>query len=703
MTELAKYEAAERALSEADSVDEVLEIRSQAEAWRAYAKQAKNRDLEIKAARIRFRAERRLGEMLLAQKETVGLNQGRAGAGRPRLGDSDTEQPKTDDRPTLAEAGIDRKLSSRAQRVAEMDRAEFEAALARHAEEMRGGQGRVAMDLLKVGAEEKGRERRRDLARVLSDASAELPSGRQFAAAYIDCPWSRKAGIGDRAYENHYPTMTWPEILKFLRSARELLLPDSWAFFWIPRAHLLAPVETEIEVTVSATGEVVLARVEVPLSFACQLALGMDSYSTCFVWTKTDADMPDDRGLGLIAWDQDELLLLFKRGAGLPKPAGSEKFGSNHRERPREHSRKPDFYRHMIATMTGGLPVLELFARVDAEHPLPEGWEACGNQAGAAEPAQLEGRVAAEPFVQHGMPETQGPIDDRCVLDQVDPYIGRCVRGSSSHCDSPDECAARGDCKIFPFAPARPVELDEFTALRAISNFAFPNRAEILPAIAPAYIAQGLAFRIEHRNDWILSEPGWSRFRALEAERRELAKNGAAAGDAYATERAPPPAADHPALTDAATHAPGEVIQQVDVSSETADPAVPSAGRPGSNFVEVFKATLTDDEFIEWQGLVAVRDGDAVEPELARGLIGCGYAVVLLEAKLALTEAGQKWLRSIEQFVERSARLNGDSVGVELVREARQVDLEEVIAEAPAAGPLPLDLPLFLAARENAQ
>lgn len=41
MTELAKYEAAERALSEADSVDEVLEIRSQAEAWRAYAKQAK--------------------------------------------------------------------------------------------------------------------------------------------------------------------------------------------------------------------------------------------------------------------------------------------------------------------------------------------------------------------------------------------------------------------------------------------------------------------------------------------------------------------------------------------------------------------------------------------------------------------------------------------------------------------------------------
>lgn len=83
MTELAKYEAAERALSEADSVDEVLEIRSQAEAWRAYAKQAKNRDLEIKAARIRFRAERRLGEMLLAQrKRSASTRAGPAPGGR---------------------------------------------------------------------------------------------------------------------------------------------------------------------------------------------------------------------------------------------------------------------------------------------------------------------------------------------------------------------------------------------------------------------------------------------------------------------------------------------------------------------------------------------------------------------------------------------------------------------------------------------
>jgi hypothetical protein len=389
MTGLAKYEAAERALADADTVDEVLEIRNQAEAWRAYAKQAKNRDLEVKAARIRFRAERRLGEMLLASDLAKG--------GRPKEKTCSDQEQVLDAPPTLAEAGIDRKLSSRAQRVATMDSAEFERALAQHAEEMRAGQGRVAMDLLKIGAEEKGRERRRDLAQVLSDVTAELPSGRQFPCAYIDCPWERKGGIGNRAYENHYPTMRWSEILTFLRGARDALLPDAWAFFWIPRAHLLALVETEIEVTIAATGEIVLGKVDVPLGWAIGHALGMDSYSTCFVWTKTDEQNPDDGGLGLIAWDQDELLLLFKRGQGLPKPAGSEKFGSNHRERAREHSRKPDFYRHMITTMTGGLPVLEMFARVDAEHPLPPDWRAWGNQARATPPGVVGEATDATP------------------------------------------------------------------------------------------------------------------------------------------------------------------------------------------------------------------------------------------------------------------------------------------------------------------
>ncbi|MCK1684269.1 hypothetical protein IVA87_34005 [Bradyrhizobium sp. 147] len=390
MTELVRYEAARRALAEAVAVDEVMAIHNRAEAMRHAAKIAGDKTLEIQAAQIRFRAQRRFGEMMAEQHAAGKVARG----GRPRSEKTsdDLSEVSADELPeiTLRDLGVTHRFSSQAQKLAELPAEEFEALTEQHAELMRSGKGRIAMDLLKVGAEEKGRAHRRNVAAVLSAQSAELPAGPMVPAVYLDPPWRRQGGIGDRAYENHYPTMTWPEILAYLRQARDRLLPDAWAFMWIPRPHLLALVEVETEVTIAETGEVTQARVDMPLAWACGQALGMDSYSTCFVWTKTDADFPDDSGSGLIAWDQDELLLLFKRGQGLPKPSGAEKFGSNHRERPREHSRKPDFYRHMIATMVGcdaegrPLPVLELFARVDAEHPLPAGWLAAGNQAGAA-------------------------------------------------------------------------------------------------------------------------------------------------------------------------------------------------------------------------------------------------------------------------------------------------------------------------------
>jgi phage N-6-adenine-methyltransferase len=113
------------ALAAAKSTDEVKDWRDKAEAMRAYAHQSKNRQLEIDAAEIRIRAERRLGELLIEQKATEGLNTGRAGAGRPELGGSSTEPPK-DTRPTLADMGVDKKLSSHAQKVAAIPAAEFE-------------------------------------------------------------------------------------------------------------------------------------------------------------------------------------------------------------------------------------------------------------------------------------------------------------------------------------------------------------------------------------------------------------------------------------------------------------------------------------------------------------------------------------------------------------------------------------------------
>lgn len=611
MSELARYEAAERAIAAAEAVDEVLEIRSQAEAWRAYAKQAKNRELEVKAARIRFRAERRLGEMLLASD--------RAKGGRPSEKTRSDPEQVFEAPPTLAEAGIDRKLSSRAQRLAEMDRDEFERALERQAEEMRAGQGRVAMDLLKVGAEEKGRAHRRNLAAALSGQSAKLPAGPMVPALYLDPPWRRQGGIGDRAYENHYPTMTWPEILAYLRRVAPRLLPDSWAFMWIPRPHLLALVEIEVEVTIAATGGVTLARVEMPLAWACAQALAMDSYSTCFVWTKTDADFPDDSGSGLIAWDQDELLLLFKRGRGLPKPSGAEKFGSNHRERPREHSRKPDHYRHMIATMVGcdaegrPLPVLELFARVDAEHPLPPGWLAAGNQ---AEPRQDE--IEDSSFAA-GVPSDAGETvtaaanatsDGASVAAAVADVLDDRAPYDATDVVQIDQLA--GSDYLLP-AELDALELGEREQLEILSDFCHKRRA-LADVLGPPWQARELAYQINGR--WQLREAGWTLLRELQAADR----TPAAPVELTEPFRAPQP----------------DLFAQVD-------------NRPAPVVIDGVLQTrlpVDDDESAEQLALLAIGAGERVEPEMLRHLVGKGLAHCGT-TKVAVTDEGRAFLAQL--------------------------------------------------------
>lgn len=64
-----------RAVAEA-SLDEVKGIIDKAVALAAYARQAKNLDLEADAVEIRMRATLRYDELRQAQKETVGLANG---------------------------------------------------------------------------------------------------------------------------------------------------------------------------------------------------------------------------------------------------------------------------------------------------------------------------------------------------------------------------------------------------------------------------------------------------------------------------------------------------------------------------------------------------------------------------------------------------------------------------------------------------
>jgi N6-adenosine-specific RNA methylase IME4 len=450
LTELVRYEAARKALAEAVAVDEVMQIRNQADAMRHAARIARDRDLEIQAAQIRFRAERRLGELIRAQKETVGLAQGR----RTDLVPNGNEV--ADGKVTLAEAGIDRKVSMRAQRVAALPVEKFETLLDQHAAEMRAGAGRVAMDLLRVNADQDGREHRRNLQVTLSDAAAALPSGRKYPVIYADPPWHRKQGVTSRSYENHYPTMSWSDICAL--PVKDLLLPDAWLFLWIPRAHAFALHEIETEVTGVETGEVIRAKVKMPLAWAVAQAWGFDAYSTAFVWTKTDEDHPDEAGGAVLVRDQDELLLMFKRGCGNAKPDTGEKFGSNHRERSRPlgHSTKPQHYRRMIATMAGrGVPVLEMFARFDADNPPLPGWDLWGNQAAASDDSSRNADGGeGQPVVDQPAPPAVGILPDDGKVDSVASMPSACAVAAVPPADRPGSNSQATE--------AHPLDIPEF-------------------------------------------------------------------------------------------------------------------------------------------------------------------------------------------------------------------------------------------------
>jgi hypothetical protein len=121
---LPRYDNVCRAVRELKTVDEVDEIVARAEAVRAYAKQARNKQLELDAAEIRIRAERRVGELMQGAARAIGLNRG----GGDRRSDHRVG-PKPGDPATLAEAGIDKNLAHRARTLVALPEEKFEELL----------------------------------------------------------------------------------------------------------------------------------------------------------------------------------------------------------------------------------------------------------------------------------------------------------------------------------------------------------------------------------------------------------------------------------------------------------------------------------------------------------------------------------------------------------------------------------------------
>ena len=147
MSELIKYEAACRAVAECKAVDEVKGIHDKAEAMRVYARLAGDKSMEIDAAEIRIRAERRLGEMLADEKAAGGLDPAASLKRGPVVVAHDHGKRPA----TLADAGISKDLSSRAQKLAAVPPAEFEAEVGEWRDRVHAEGARVTTRLEQAG------------------------------------------------------------------------------------------------------------------------------------------------------------------------------------------------------------------------------------------------------------------------------------------------------------------------------------------------------------------------------------------------------------------------------------------------------------------------------------------------------------------------------------------------------------------------
>jgi methylase of polypeptide subunit release factors len=130
MTLLATYDRVRTAIAEAKTVKATLDLRDQVEHLKLYARQVQDRDLLAEATELQLRTERHLGALLVAAKQAGHLREGRP--------------TKAEDAPaTLKEIGVDKKLSSTAQKAAALSEVDFEATVSAARDRIKSGKAIV--------------------------------------------------------------------------------------------------------------------------------------------------------------------------------------------------------------------------------------------------------------------------------------------------------------------------------------------------------------------------------------------------------------------------------------------------------------------------------------------------------------------------------------------------------------------------------
>jgi len=326
-TKLVKYEEAIRALAEAATVDEIKEVLAGVEAMKAYARQAKDQRAFQYASEIQFRAHRKLGLQLAAQKATVGL--GKPG---PKSG-------RTSDPISLKEAGVSKHLADRARTAAAVPEDEVENKVAEVREAVATYAGKATSRIEKEA-------RRTAREREWGDTLLAMPEGK-FGIILADPEWRFEPwgeGGMDRSAGNHYRTSHLATIKE--RLVKDIAAEDCILFLWATPPLL-------------------------PQALEVMTAWGF-TYKTGAVWVKPKP------ATGYWFRQRHEHLLLGTRGSPVAPLPGTQ-WTSVWEEETGAHSEKPDAIAEMIEVFWPDVPKIELNRR----GPPRPGWDAWGDEVDA--------------------------------------------------------------------------------------------------------------------------------------------------------------------------------------------------------------------------------------------------------------------------------------------------------------------------------